>query len=374
MRWSEYYQKMDDWAVSTAVSRFSSVEDMGTSNEVVDVLYTIAFKDKKVATRIIKKALQHGVKFSGENLLEMASLCTEESFHEALHQSADAFIEKDLEDLQYAVDESVIIDIAKQYKLSAPEPFDGKYAEELYPNADKCISWEKFYDAYRCWKPEYARKRLQKLTDFGKDDKVLEVGQELFWEDESGASQFLKRALKAGVTFTEDTLSDFFELCGEDNAKQIAKQERLNLPKNLCEEEEDFSFACQSAMDAADYALDCLIQAQQALYDSGNVSFIDMVAKKKFTSIWKYASLTDADIEVERASDALADLSLELRILRENERVKMRYGSLASEIDMWIDNSILDALTHLRISKAQKQINRAITQVENIRRRLQSMC
>lgn len=132
MRWSEYYQKMDDWAVSTAVSRFSSVEDMGTSNEVVDVLYTIVFKDKKVATRIIKKALQH--------------------------------------------------------------------------------------------------------------------------------------------------------------------------------------------------ALDCLIQAQQALYDSGNVSFIDMVAKKKFTSIWKYASLTDADIEVERASDALADLSLELRILREKDKQSNNAG------------------------------------------------
>ena len=49
------------------------------------------------------------------------------------------------------------------------------------------------------------------------------------------------------------------------------------------------------------------------------------------------------------------------------------YGRLATAIDMWIDDGLFDALTHLQIDKAQKRIARAITQVENIRRELQKL-
>ena len=46
----------------------------------------------------------------------------------------------------------------------------------------------------------------------------------------------------------------------------------------------------------------------------------------------------------------------------------MKYGRLAAAIDMWIDDGLYDALTHLQINKAQKRIACVITQAENIRR------
>ena len=110
MIWSDYYEKINDWSVSTAVSKISSLEDMGAPDEIADALNIIAFEDEKGATRLLNRALQHGVKFSGENLAEIVGLCAEDSFKKALYQSADAFSAQDLENLYGCVDDELIID------------------------------------------------------------------------------------------------------------------------------------------------------------------------------------------------------------------------------------------------------------------------
>lgn len=405
MRWSDYYEKINDWAVSTAVSKISSLEDMGTPDEVVDALNIIAFEDEKGATRLLNRALQQGIKFSGDNLAEIVGLCAEESFEKALYQSADAFMAQDLEDLYGCVDDELIIDVAKRYKISAPADIADEYEEELCPDAASPISWSRFYDAFYDWKPEYAEARLQAVTDFGNDDEVLEVVQELFWNDEYEASQFIARALDAGVRFQDENLVELARLCNEDTVKQVvflsklllteetleelygnvdddiiiqvSKEQNMKLPVDLREEEEeeleDLHFEIQSAIDVSDYALGCLAQAQRALNDSGNVSFIDMMIKGFFTSLWKYSSLSATDVEIQQAQNALESLNAELRMLSKNKSVQLKYGRLATAIDMWIDDGFLDALTHLQISKAQKRIARVITQVENIRRELIKM-
>lgn len=373
MRWSDYYEKINDWAVSTAVNKISSLEDMGTPGEIVDALNIIAFEDKKGATRLLNRALQHGVKFSGENLVEIIDLCAEESFKKALYQSADALTAQDLEDLYGCVDDELIIDVAKRYKISVPADMADEYEEELYPDADIPITWNRFYDLFNNWKPEYAKARLQALTDFGSSDEVLEVVQELYGDDEYEASRFVTRALDAGVRFRDENLEELYGNVSDDIIIQVAKEQNLKLPEDLREEEEepaDLSFEIQSAIDAADYALEWLSQALRALNDSGNVSFIDMMTKGFFTSLWKYSALSEADAEIQQAQNALESLNTELRILQMNKCVRLKYGRLATLIDMWINADFLDALTHLQINKAQKRIKKTITRVENIRHEL----
>ena len=77
MLWDEYYEKINDWAVSTAINKISSLEDMGMPDEIVDAINIIAFEDEKGATRLLNRAIQYGVKFSGENLAEIVDLCAE---------------------------------------------------------------------------------------------------------------------------------------------------------------------------------------------------------------------------------------------------------------------------------------------------------
>lgn len=410
MRWSDYYEKINDWSVSTAVSKISSLEDMGAPDEIVDALNIIAFEDKKGATRLLNRALQHGVKFSGENLAEIVDLCAEESFKKALYQSADAFTAQDLEDLYGCVDDEFIIDLAKQYKISAPVDIADEYEEELCPDISTPISWNRFYDAFYDWKPEYAKARLQAVTDFGSDDEVLEVVQELFWNDEYEASRFITRALDAGVRFRDENLVELAGLCDEDTVRQavllsklllteesleelygnvsddiiiqVAKEQNLKLPEDLWEEQDedeeeteqqDLKYEIQSAIDATDYALECLVRAQRSMNDSGTVSFLDMMTKGFFTSFMKYSALSESDVDMQQAQNALDSLNAELQVLQKNKCVKLKYGRLATAIDMWIDDGLFDALTHLQINRAQKRIARAITQVENIRRELRKL-
>lgn len=404
MRWSDYYEKINDWEVSTAVNKISSLEDMGAPDEIVDALNIIAFEDEKGATRLLNRAVQYGVKFSGENLAEIAGLCAEESFKKALHESAEAFTAQDLEDLYCCVDDELIVELAKRYKISAPADIAEEYEEELCPDAGMPISWSRFYDAFYDWKPEYAKARLQSVTDFGSDDEVLEVVQELFWDDEYEASRLIMRALDAGVRFKDENIVELTSHCNEDTIKQmvflsrlllteesleelygnvsddiiieVAKEQNLRLPEDLREEEEgseDISYEVHAAIDAADYALECLVQAQHSMNDSSNVSFIDMMTKGFFTSLWKYSTLSEADVDIQQAQNALDSLNAELRSLANNKSIQLKYGRLAAEIDMWFDDGFLDALTHLQINKAQKCIGKAITQVENIRRELSKL-
>ena len=403
MRWSDYYEKINDWEVSTAVNKISSLEDMGAPDEIVDALNIIAFEDEKGATRLLNRAVRYGVKFSGENLAEIAGLCAEESFKKALHQSAEAFTAQDLEDLYCCVDDELIVELAKRYKISAPADIAEEYEEELCPDAGMPISWSRFYDAFYDWKPEYAKARLQSVTDFGSDDEVLEVVQELFWDDEYEASRLIIRALDAGVRFKDENIVELTSHCNEDTIKQVvflsrlllteesleelygnvsddiiievAKEQNLRLPEDLREEEEpeDISYEVHATIDAADYALECLVQAQHSMNDSSNVSFIDMMTKGFFTSLWKYSTLSEADVDIQQAKNALDSLNAELRSLANNKSIQLKYGRLAAEIDMWFDDGFLDALTHLQINKAQKCIGKAITQVDNIRRELSKL-
>lgn len=405
MTWDEYYEKINDWAVSTAVNKMSSLEDMGTSDEVVDALNVIAFEDKKGADRLLNRALQHGIKFSGDNLVEIGDLCSEDSFRKAFYQSADAFTAQDLEDMSGCIDDKMIIDVVKKYHISAPEDIAEEYEEELCPDVTTPISWSRFYNAFYEWSRDYAIARSRALQDFGEEDDVIEVANELFGEDQHEASQFIQRAVLSGVKFNEDNLFEISSLCdaktirqavitsgpllNEDSLEElygiidddviieVAKLQKLQLPEYMreeCDEEDsDLEWEVQSAIEAADYALQCLYQAQAAMDASSNISGVDMLSKGFFASFLKHTSLEEAEQEIRIAQDAIEDLNNELKTLLGNKSVQLKAVKLSSAIDMWFDSDFMDCLVHMQINKVRKNIRRAIAQVETIRRELERL-
>ena len=301
MKWQDYYEKISDWDISTAVNQISSLEDMGEPDEIVEAIYIIETEDEKGATRLLNCALQHGVKFSGMNLVEMEGICEEESFKKALYQSADRFTSQDLEDLYCCIDDELIIDVARKYGISVPKDIAEEYEDELYGDID--------------------------------EDVIVEVAQ--------------RKNLKLPEDLQEDA----------DEATEV----------------DDFQWEIQSAMEAADYALECLYEAKEAMNNSSNVSFIDMVNKGLLASLWKYSALSDADDVLENAQKALHSLNAELRTLLRNKSVRLKYGKLASIIDVWVDSDFMDCLLHMQINKAHKQIKRAIRQVQTIKKKLERL-
>ena len=181
---------------------------------------------------------------------------------------------------------------------------------------------------------------------------------------------------------TEESLEELYGNVSDDIIIQVAKEQNLRLPEDLREEQDedeeateqqDLEYEIQCAIDAADYALDCLVQAQRSMNDSSTASVLDMMTKGFFTSLMKYSALSESDVDMQQAQNALESLNAELRALQKKRGVQLKYGRLATAIDMWIDDGLFDALTHLQINKAQKRIARAITQVENIRRKLRKL-
>jgi len=43
MTWEEYYDKFYDWAESTQIKKLSSVDALGSADEVVEVMMELAF-------------------------------------------------------------------------------------------------------------------------------------------------------------------------------------------------------------------------------------------------------------------------------------------------------------------------------------------
>ena len=73
MTWEEYYEKIWEWKPSTMVKYMSKLSDFGPSEEVMEAIIEISFGDTKGATRMLKKAIDAGVKFLMicENFMKM---------------------------------------------------------------------------------------------------------------------------------------------------------------------------------------------------------------------------------------------------------------------------------------------------------------
>ena len=70
MDWSTYYERFYSWADSTQVSRISTIDEFGdVSNEITEVVQNLF--DCKACTRLIKRALSYGVRFTASEIDEI---------------------------------------------------------------------------------------------------------------------------------------------------------------------------------------------------------------------------------------------------------------------------------------------------------------
>ena len=140
MLWEEYYEKINEWATSTAVSRMSKLESFGPPDEIIDAINIIAFDDEKGATRLLKKAISAGVKFSGDQLAELCLICDEEVLNRAIQFSSDRFTTEDLDALYCNCDDEILIRIAQKQKIQLPEDL----IEEEEPEDEEVMEPEEY--------------------------------------------------------------------------------------------------------------------------------------------------------------------------------------------------------------------------------------
>ena len=112
MKWEDYYDRFHDWAESTQISRISALTDFTSSAEVVEIANE--FFDEKYSTRLVKRAMQNGIRFMPAEIIELGGCVTEEVFNEAIRTRRGQFTTEQYEELEgLCFDEALLESVAK---------------------------------------------------------------------------------------------------------------------------------------------------------------------------------------------------------------------------------------------------------------------
>lgn len=165
MQWCDFYDAFWDWSDSTRRTRISSLGDIGSGEEVVEVVLEI--EDPKIRAQLIRKAMKLGAKFTNEDLVNL-----------------DTELPDDLFELL------------------------GKYAQvdtdDLYFDEDN-MTWEDFESNYCDWSTEITARRIAKLNKFGDPESVCEVILGMPTPELEDA--LYNKAVVKGVKFTQGQLN-----------------------------------------------------------------------------------------------------------------------------------------------------------------------
>jgi len=112
MKWKDYYEGFWDWAESTQITRISTLTDFTSSAEVAEIANE--FYDQKIASRLVKRAMQNGIRFTPAEIIELAGCVTEEVLHDTIRSHHGQFNAEQYEELEgFCFDEDLLESVAK---------------------------------------------------------------------------------------------------------------------------------------------------------------------------------------------------------------------------------------------------------------------
>lgn len=118
--WDEYYEKFYDWAESTQVRNLSGLTSLGSADEVGEIIIELQV-NVPAANRLLRKAVEAKLAFSGSDLVEFACINDKELATAAVRNSAERLTAEDMEYLYGEIDDEVIVEICKQRNILLPE-------------------------------------------------------------------------------------------------------------------------------------------------------------------------------------------------------------------------------------------------------------
>lgn len=166
MKWCDFYDNFWDWSDSTRRTRISSLENIGTGEEIVEVLLEI--EDEKVRAQLVRKAMNMGATFTSEDFMSL--------------------------------DGELPSNLYEQLGKYAGYDHNDPYFDE--DNMD----WDDFYCAYGDWDDALCARRVAKLKKFGPSDEVCEAIQGMPTIELEDI--LYKKAVAAGVKFTRSEMEE----------------------------------------------------------------------------------------------------------------------------------------------------------------------
>ena len=142
LSWDEYYEKFYDWSPSTQKSYSYALTSYGPADEVYEVVSEFVFYDKCFANKFVEKALNAGVCFSPEHVLELTVLIEKSILSRMADTATPPFTRDQLEEIYMLIDDDVFNRISQRENIDIfednddPEPIASDW-EEPIPNNPK---------------------------------------------------------------------------------------------------------------------------------------------------------------------------------------------------------------------------------------------
>lgn len=273
MLWSEFYDGFWDWSDSTRKSRISSLEDIGSGDEVVDAIYEI--EDPKIRTQLIRKAIKLGAKFTTD----------------------------DFQNLEGELPIEVYEELGRYAGFDADNP--------TYDKSD--TSWSHFYDNFTEWDPDTQTATINDLQQMGKHDEVVDAI--LILEDKEQRAILTRKAIAFKVKFTHE---DFENLQDE-------------LPAEVYRELAAYT---GHSVDCPDYDKDN--HTWKYFYENcgGWTEQIQLGAIASLKTIGSQKQVMEAilELETEAPKIALVELAIKRNVVFSRDSLQELDGSLPDEV------------------------------------------
>ena len=166
MIWDDFYDRYANWSDTTVKSRISSLESIGSGEDVVDVVLNLF--DDKLRVQLICKAMKLGVLFFHDDLMLLDGEIPRDVYEEVVRYSG--------------------------FCVDAPE-FD-----------ENDFTWDDFYAVCTELPSDMLGRCIPRIREFGDRDEVVSAVTSLY--DDEIADALYARAVACGVKFTKRDLEE----------------------------------------------------------------------------------------------------------------------------------------------------------------------
>lgn len=123
--WNEYYEKFYSWSLSTQKNYACGLTDYGPAEEVAEVAQELAWDDEPFAAKFVEKAMAAGVRFTPDQIAELAGFTGEALAGRLAETASRRFSREELEEIYGLVDDNVFDRLCQKSGIDFFDDEDG---------------------------------------------------------------------------------------------------------------------------------------------------------------------------------------------------------------------------------------------------------
>ena len=266
--------------------------------------------------------------------------------------------------------------------------------------------WERYYENIWEWTTSEAVSHIEDISSFGPSEEVMEVINEIAFDDTKGAVCLLKKATDSGVKFTGKQFADMDIDEKEDELKrairfscdqftdadleaiegyfedefviEIAQLAKLKIPQAILEayneefsdhnEFEDDEMSQVELLDLYNHVLSCLYDAHEYLKKALSLSIGDLRSKQKSLSIAKHWSISQAEALINEVQLTLEEIEVYTKNPINVRNLRLNMGKWIVFHDVLGDGLITDLMVQRRIQNMIKGIEKIYAEVQVLKK------